>query len=170
MAGTPLRLGVPAAFGPWTVLCTAVDAVAEDGSRRLAAPPLGLWDILSADFSYHVPLLPVDEAAAHADAPFEELVAAAAAAAGDKGWLGLRTAVSPHMPPLRDMDPELRAALLLVVCGVDGADAADEAAVGAGTPEDADAALAFSVRRWPAEALAAPRCVRVRVTFTCARR
>ena len=171
---TPLRLGVDAAFGPWTVRCDAVDAVDASGRRRLEAPPLDVWDVVRGDFEYHLPLLDVDEAAA----------AAGASAAPPPGaaWLGLRTAIAPHMPPVRDMESELRAALPLVVCGcgdddpeiydAPAAGGAEEAG-GAGDtrhPGDADAAASgaatFAVRRWSAAALAAPRCVRVRTTYT----
>jgi hypothetical protein len=173
--GAPLRLGADASFGPWTVRCDVVDAADTSGACRLAAPPLSMWDVLSGDFSYCVPL-PASDGAGDADAP------------ADADALGLRIAAAPHMPPVHGMDHDLRAVLPLAVCGCDGdavegggggdddatssgevaddehAGAQTDRASGAGAPET------FSVRRWSAAALAAPRCVRVRITFTRPRR
>lgn len=167
--GAPLRLGVAASFGPWTVRCDIVDALDAAGSRRLEASPLDVWDVARGEFEYHLPLLQVDEAAA-ADAE-------SSLPHGAAGWLGLRTASAPHMPPVREMEGELRAALPLVVCGCAGDNpefcaapgAAGDAAGADGMGHAGDAgavAAVFAVRRWSAEALAAPRCVRVRTTYT----
>jgi len=167
--GTPLRLGVAAPFGPWTVSCDLADAVDASGNHRLEAPPLDVWDVARGEFEYCLPLLEVDEAAARdASAPLLP------------GWLGLRTALAPHMPPVRDMEGELRAALPLVVCGC-GGDAPESRAAPPAGAAPADAGVArnvhagdctgvaeptFELRRWPAAALAATRCVRVRTTYT----
>ena len=171
MPNTPLRLGVATTFGPWTVRCDIVDAVDASGSRRLDAPPLDVWDVVRGDFEYHLPLLEVDEAAA--------VDPSAALQPGAAGWLGLRIAAAPHLPPVRDMELELRAALPLVVCGCAGNSSEFCPAPAPGAAEDsgadgglhaADAAGAgdgsFAVRRWSAAALEAPRCVRVRTTYT----
>ena len=167
--GTPLRLGVAATFGPWTVRCDIADAVDASGNRRLEAPPLDVWDVARGEFEYCLPLLEVDEAAARE-----------ASAAPGAPWLGLRTALAPHMPAVRDMEGDLRAALPLVVCGC-GGDAPDSGAAPPADAAHADAGLdhtqhagdaagaaesTFEVRRWSAAALAAPRCVRVRTTYT----
>jgi len=166
--GTPLRLGAAASFGPWTVRCDIVDALDAAGSRRLEAPPLDVWDVARGAFEYHLPLLEVDEAAA-ADA-------ACSPPPGASAWLGLRIASAPHMPPVRDMEGELRAALPLVVCGCAGdnpefcaAPNAVDAPASDGVEHAGDAgamAAVFAVRRWSAEALAAQHCVRVRTTYT----
>jgi hypothetical protein len=183
--GAPLLLGVAASFGPWSVRCDVVDARGADGAPRLRAPALTLWDVLSADFSYHLPLLPVDEAAAASGA--DAAAAAAAATAAGTPWLGLRTAAAPRMPPVAHMPFELRAALPLVVTGCDGDDAVASGGDGGGgddgsdveeaedaesdaPPGGGDAAPRIIIRRWSATALAAPRCVRVRITFTRPRR
>ena len=168
--GTPLRLGEAATFGPWTVRCDVADAVDASGNRRLEAPPLDVWDVARGEFEYCLPLLEVDETAARNPA-----------APAAPGWLGLRTALAPHMPAVRDMEGELRAALPLVVCGC-GGDAPDSHAAPPADAAHADSAgvdhalhtndpsgaaeATFEVRRWSAEALAAPRCVRVRTTYT----
>jgi hypothetical protein len=79
------------------------------------------------------------------------------------------------------MEADLRAVLPLVVCGcagdnpefcpapADAHDAAEDA--GSDGAQHADAAATpaapiFAVRRWSAAALEAPRCVRVRTTYT----
>ena len=167
--GTPLRLGEAATFGPWTVRCDVADAVDASGNRRLEAPPLDVWDVARGEFEYCLPLLEVDETAARNPA-----------APAAPGWLGLRTTLAPHMPAVRDMEGELRAALPLVVCGC-GGDAPESNAAPPADAAPADAGMGhaqhtddgsgtaeptFELRRWCAEALAATRCVRVRTTYT----
>lgn len=164
--GTPVQLGVPAVFGPWTVRCDVVDATGDNsGQCMLTAPPLTMWDVLTGDFSYHLPMLALDNVAAHA-----------ATAPAPGAWL--RLASAPVMPPLHGLDYELRCALPLVVCDCDGddpstgdtaiTDAADDAPAGA---TDAQSyGPRFIVRRWSAAALAARQCVRVCITYARARR
>jgi hypothetical protein len=193
--GTPLALGVAATFGPWTVRCDAVDALDAEGRSLLAAPALSMWDVLTGDFCYHLPLLPVDEAASALAAATlaADADGAAAGAAAPAPSLGLRIALAPVMPPVRGMAHDLRAALPLVVSGCDGdepeqdgdgaaaaapADTQDGCADEEGAAaHDSDVAAGgagggggapriYVVRGWCAAALAAPRCVRVRITYT----
>ena len=102
-SGTPLALGAAATFGPWTVRCDAVDALDADGHSLLTAPPLSMWDVLTGDFCYHLPLLPVDEAASAVAAAtlIADADVAAAGGAVPSASLGLRVAVAPIMPPVR---------------------------------------------------------------------
>jgi hypothetical protein len=156
-AGQPLRLGSATAFGPWTVQIDHLDQ---------PLPPIGepltLWDVLSGEISYTLPLNQQDADAAASDGePF----------APPAPWLGLRTAVAPRLPPLRGLPRRLRRELPLVVTGEDrdgceGESESEEEGEGGRARREPT----FRVRAWTVEEAARRGCVRVSMRYTRPRR
>jgi len=120
---------------------------------------LSLWDALGGVISYRLPLTAAD----------------AAGTEPGEGWLGLRTARAPRLPPLRRLPRRLRVALPLVVTGEDrdGTEGLDESESeeeeGRRRGERWAAQPTFRVRAWSEAELGAMRCVRVTLSYARAR-